>query len=120
MTALKFSLHAEALDHTEHLLIGFTQVGYAKSSQTAARGGREVKEDSARKRGERRRGLSVVSCSPRIGSQAWFSIPWGVPKILIAVGNAGLHHLHPHIVPPIVAQLTCPLKVSGVRNICIH
>ena len=79
-----------------------------------------LKGVGASKRGKRGRGPSVVSCRPDVRSKTWFSIPWGVPKILIAIGNACLNHFHPHIVPPIVTQLTRPLKVCGVRNIGIH
>jgi len=47
-------------------------------------------------------------------------LPWSVAKVLVSIGNAGLHHLHPHIVPPVVSQLAGPLKVGGVGHISIH
>ena len=62
-----------------------------------------------------------LSCRPRHAHALCEAcVPWGVSKVLVAIGNAGLHHLDPHIVPPVVAQLAGPLKVCGVRHIGIH
>ena len=47
-------------------------------------------------------------------------LPWSVAKVLVSIGNAGLHHLHPHVVSPVVPQLAGPLKVGGVSHISIH
>ncbi len=47
-------------------------------------------------------------------------LPGSVAKVLVSIGNAGLHHLHPHVVSPVVAQLAGPLKVGGVSHISVH
>ena len=68
----------------------------------------------------RRPGDRAESSAQPLMQKNQMRTPGGVSKVLIAIGNASLYHLHPYIVTPVVPQLAGPLKVCGVGHIGIY